>query len=1456
MPLVNEVFVPIAGPVAGGGRATSPQPPTGTIRQLHAELAAVGLPVAGTETGEAPAFGQATAERLRRFQARYGLPAQGNLDPTTGAMLTLTAIVSTETDRAKLRAALAGARTAVTGSATYDQWLARFAVMAGAYDLATELNVHLRDLWGRDLGGVISVDPFPPREPEVPFPENYYAFRYSLIAQSDIDTLRVQRTQGAAPVTAYLARGISVTGSGSLSSGIPPWWAPPMPPTPPSTQGRQDRLADSAEACLAAIEAWQLANAEFSRQRYDSAAQYYDRCQQCVLDYFSTYPDYDVRFATPGVATRVDELLWWLASDPQRWTDLWAGINWRRQLLSLAELGENDWFDPSAPPPFRPGEIAYQILAGNLSGSDQPIPATSTITPQVRIGLIDARLVVIAAVLVPLARGEANRMRRQFSAASDDLSSVLRTDIPNPTGGTPATKPIRLACEFIEIPFARLLLIETLLDEAEAEFQARASIDDEPDAATKADELAKLATMTQDFTARHIAGDPRPGAQPFQHLVAALTYGRALDAIADDGSYLARTKQALDTMHETVRASIASGDVKSLAFRSLGRAITIPTVAAIAREPGDSTHPHEPYVTIGPQGQAMRERNPRVYALLLQAQSRLLQIWSGFNYLGYRDDYVPPWRFAYLLDRARYFTDHAKNAERDYLNFLSSAENAELQERSAAQNVELEKANVEIDNARVDAATAQLAAAQESAALAALTATDAAARVQNYKSFEEVSGFFDVLSKGIQFGVGMAEAIAGDPAGAALAANSVSGMVGDDQSRALEEANLKYAATEAAQAQSVAQAQVGVAQAGLVVAGLERQAGLLRHAFAIQNLQFLYNRTLGSEQWYRLAKAIRGVADVYLRRAIETAFLAQQAYNFESDKRMAVIRFDYALSDVGAMLAADFLSRDLDGLEQDLLATAQARRQSVRYVLSLSRDRPELMASLADDGSAIFAVRLEEIERHFPGLLDLRIASVDVQLVALMDPTRVTTELTHLGTGRLRLTAQPTGSILDVSDVPPGEDWLGVAGTPWPTKIHVSGPETAVVSGISPREQAVVDTITAAERGAFEGLAAASIWRLDVSARENQIVPGTLSDVVITFVMTGTYDPGFRQVVVTAASASRPFATTRMISARRELPDSYYGLAHDARADFPISERMLALTGSPNALRNLAVNVPLVADGPELGRCYCSYPISIVVSSGTVVLQTALPELTMTPSGLALACAYTGAAGTDVTWDFGDDSPAVAGANAQHIYARPGRYVATARLVRNGELFEYRSSHVLSAAHPMSAPLVVVPTFSAGTVSPQGTVPVTISPPAGLSGVSLDCRAGTTRKWAASGAVQLDLAPGSHVLTFVAIRDFTARVYAKQRYLPGEKLTLVHGGIATNRTFDAVSGNETTTTPNAFAVHVFGGRTISPVDRWTLELQVADNPFLASVSSADVAEVDASELADAVVSLEFLGASA
>src|SRR5437762_6586823 len=110
--------------------------PVDTIKALHTELTAVGLPVIGTEGSDATKFGAATSDELKLFQDRYHLPVTGNLDPATGGILSLSALVATEPDRAKLRTQLANMVDAVPDSPEYNYWLARYAIMAGDYKTA------------------------------------------------------------------------------------------------------------------------------------------------------------------------------------------------------------------------------------------------------------------------------------------------------------------------------------------------------------------------------------------------------------------------------------------------------------------------------------------------------------------------------------------------------------------------------------------------------------------------------------------------------------------------------------------------------------------------------------------------------------------------------------------------------------------------------------------------------------------------------------------------------------------------------------------------------------------------------------------------------------------------------------------------------------------------------------------------------------------------------------------------------------------------------------------------------------------------------------------------------------------------------------------------------------------------------------------------------------------------
>jgi hypothetical protein len=736
-----------------------------------------------------------------------------------------------------------------------------------------------------------------------------------------------------------------------------------------------------------------------------------------------------------------------------------------------------------------------------------------------------------------------------------------------------------------------------------------------------------------------------------------------------------------------------------------------------------------------------------------------------------------------------------------------------------------------------------------------MNATHAQARFDNYKEFDE---YADSV-----FGTTGPEPLAllSDISNVVPVANPVLTAVGDvftggaisnrkqallaDAQRGLEEKNLALAVAEAEQAANVAQRQVTVAQAGLLVAGMQRAAAVLRHEFALQNLTFLRNRTLNAELWYRLSGALRSVADTYLRYGIELAFLAEQAYEFEADKRINVIRFDYDVSDLGNMLAGDFLLRDLDTLEQDLIVSQQLRQQQVRYVLSLSREFPEALQELRDRGAVTFGLRLEQLERRFPGLFNLRISSVEVLPLALIDATRFSLELSHLGSGQVRLNGQPA-----TPEELLGADWMSGLEPDWSIRLRTTPPETAVFSGLTRQEIAgFAPFFTSNQRGAFEGLPGASAWQVDLSMKENRIVPNSLADLLVTFTLSGYYDATLREAVDHAPR--EPTATTTWFSGHQQFPDGFYEFNRTGRMEWHVTRDFLALRGSVSELRNLAVLCSPSQKRLELGRLMCAYPVEFEVdASGNIQIMRALPLFSLITNGLALNATLNTPIGASVTFNFGDGTGLADSAALPHTYNKPGRYEVLIRIVVNGRLTEYRAAVVVSREHAVQPPCIAIPTLQTAVTAGKIVLQPSIQPPPGES-LSVTWLVDNRRPDTGSDPATFTLDPGRYVLRFSAIRPLTGRFYSQQRYVPGIQLPLTALRLATNRTFDLATGVETTTNLNAFGQHVFGLGALSPTDRWTFELPLDDNLCAVSVSSTDMKQYDLSELSDAVLALEY-----
>jgi hypothetical protein len=519
---------------------------------------------------------------------------------------------------------------------------------------------------------------------------------------------------------------------------------------------------------------------------------------------------------------------------------------------------------------------------------------------------------------------------------------------------------------------------------------------------------------------------------------------------------------------------------------------------------------------------------------------------------------------------------------------------------------------------------------------------------------------------------------------------------------------------------------------------------------------------------------------------------------------------------------------------------------------------------------------LEQIEKRFPGLYNARVGMVDVLPVALLDSTRFSLDLTHMGSGQLRIKGQPdvpvgkvSESVLNVNDLPLADyDWTKTPPELWPVKILVNEPETAVFSGLSRQDAASVFPVASSgQRNAFEGRAVAGGWQIDMSARENQVVPGSLADLLITFTVSGYHDSELRAAIDTVKPQTT--ALTRFLSAQQVFPDAFYDFSRTGRMVWKVPREMLALNGDLGRLRNIGFSVRPGAPNVHFSRLMTRLRVNFRinesggVASGVTVF-TVIPETSVTQTGpLTVAVKAAMNSATELAWDFGDGTPIlrtvrsgttpIAPAEGVHTYTKPGRYVIKLRCVQNDSLSEFRISAVVSRNQKLGSPLIVLPNVTFDTAA--RTITTTTVGAVQQAGRML-WRVGDLT--AEGNSATFTLKPGHYTLDFAAVRKLNFRAYGAQRYLNGAAPLPLRGlNATTNRTFDP-NGNETngTGTPpllarNELAKRLFDTGAISPEDDWTFELIPEEILGLPAGTALGAEELDLSDIQDAVLAMEF-----
>jgi tetratricopeptide (TPR) repeat protein len=554
--------------------------------------------------------------------------------------------------------------------------------------------------------------------------------------------------------------------------------------------------------------------------------------------------------------------------------------------------------------------------------------------------------------------------------------------------------------------------------------------------------------------------------------------------------------------------------------------------------------------------------NPQIAAVIVDVQQQLIKISGGLDFWGVWSPSVPIWTFDYLQQVAINFAQLAISAEQTVINFWNNADQSTLTLQQLTDNVAQSQAEVTTAQLQLTAAQAQTQVYSDGVTLAQQRATDAQNNANEYASLSSQWTMHAALQAQLNGGDNgdsddlnsyASQMMSGnyDLSGSSATLAAAEGLTSARLNQQYEVDSLNRQAQELQAATTQAQDELKASTAQQNAAQAQLNAANLRLSSAQGDVAAFNAQTFTPDVWHRMGNTMMKIYQRYFMMALKVARMMQQAYNFQTDQTLQLIKTNYATTEVNGLLGADALMADIQNFTYDLITNTTTKPQPIKQTISLAQRYGFLFESqFRKTGTMSFQTTLDDFEMLYPGTYAGRIETVEVALQGIVPPTGVSGSLTNNGISTYRL---------------PSANWNTTNGG---MKYRVQNKETLVLSDYSPRNDAmVIQTIPGMLR-IFEGAGVCSTWTLAIPPSENNIDYGALTDVLVTFSYEARYDPGLSAKVI-AALAGRPGAASSQqgIPIRWVYPDAFFAFQSSGsmsislkQSDFPFNQRSPVIT--------------------------------------------------------------------------------------------------------------------------------------------------------------------------------------------------------------------------------------------------------------------------------------------------------
>jgi hypothetical protein len=250
----------------------------------------------------------------------------------------------------------------------------------------------------------------------------------------------------------------------------------------------------------------------------------------------------------------------------------------------------------------------------------------------------------------------------------------------------------------------------------------------------------------------------------------------------------------------------------------------------------------------------------------------------------------------------------------------------------------------------------------------------------------------------------------------------------------------------------------------------------------------------------------------FLTRAQAVASLAQDAYNFERDAEVHLIRDAYFDKDRKDYSAAETLLRDLDGLDHIDITGRTQKAMQLSHTVSLRKHYVLSFIALRVSGGARFTTALQEFDRWFPGTYQQRIREIRVEVLIEGKPMPVRGYLSNDGVSMARF--QDTGNKRPIDNVhvfpEPDEDITKLCYKRLQRYRHVD--TMAFPDFGSYLHEDRMKKLQDEERNFFENVGLESTWVIEFLP-DQPIDFSKLTDVLIHFQYEAMFDENLKHIL-------------------------------------------------------------------------------------------------------------------------------------------------------------------------------------------------------------------------------------------------------------------------------------------------------------------------------------------------------